>query len=73
MSELRTNRQALVIGGSMAGLLAARVLADHFSQVTILERDRFPDGPAFLTIRLLCLKCAREKKRVSAQWTILVM
>lgn len=37
---------ALVIGGSMAGMLAARALADHFERVTILERDRFPeDGP----------------------------
>src|SRR5215472_10855821 len=47
MSELRTTRQALVIGGSMAGLLAARVLADHFGQVTILDRDRLPADPAF--------------------------
>jgi 2-polyprenyl-6-methoxyphenol hydroxylase-like FAD-dependent oxidoreductase len=31
---------AVVIGGSMAGLLAARVLSDHFTQVTIIERDR---------------------------------
>ena len=38
---------ALVVGGSMAGLLAARVLADHFERVTIVERDGFPDGPAF--------------------------
>ena len=38
---------AIVIGGSMAGLLAARVLSDHFDQVTIVERDRLPDGPAF--------------------------
>ncbi len=36
---------ALVIGGSLSGLLAARVLADHFSQVTIVERDELPDGP----------------------------
>jgi flavin-dependent dehydrogenase len=35
---------AIVIGGSMAGLLAARVLSDHFERVTIVERDRFPDG-----------------------------
>ncbi len=35
---------AVVIGGSMAGLLAARVLADHHDRVTILERDRLPDG-----------------------------
>lgn len=26
----------------MAGLLAARVLADHFEQVTLLDRDKFP-------------------------------
>lgn len=30
---------AIVIGGGMSGLLAARVLAQHFKQVTILERD----------------------------------
>lgn len=34
---------ALVIGGSLAGLMAARVLADHFQQVTIVERDGLPD------------------------------
>jgi 2-polyprenyl-6-methoxyphenol hydroxylase-like FAD-dependent oxidoreductase len=31
----------------MAGLLAARVLCDHFAAVEILERDRLPDGPEF--------------------------
>ncbi len=36
---------ALVIGGSIAGLLAARVLADHFDRVTIVDRDRFPSQP----------------------------
>jgi len=41
----KVGRQAVVIGGSMAGLLAGRVLADHFELVTILERDRFPAGP----------------------------
>ena len=39
--------QAIVIGASMAGLLAARVLRDHFDQVTIIERDRLPEGPEF--------------------------
>lgn len=34
---------ALIIGGSMAGLLAARVLTDHVDQVTIIERDKYPD------------------------------
>jgi 2-polyprenyl-6-methoxyphenol hydroxylase-like FAD-dependent oxidoreductase len=37
---------ALVIGGSMAGLMAARVLADHFEHVTVMERDQIEDRPA---------------------------
>jgi hypothetical protein len=40
-------RHALVIGGGMAGLLAGRVLANHFDQVTIIERDCFPREPTF--------------------------
>jgi hypothetical protein len=39
-------RHAVVVGGSLAGMLAARVLSDHFDGVTLLERDRFPEGPA---------------------------
>ncbi|MGH3686292.1 MAG: FAD-dependent oxidoreductase [Pseudonocardiaceae bacterium] len=35
---------AIVVGGSMAGLLAARVLANHFEQVTLVERDALPDS-----------------------------
>jgi 2-polyprenyl-6-methoxyphenol hydroxylase-like FAD-dependent oxidoreductase len=38
---------ALVIGGSMAGLLAARVLTAHFDRVTVVDRDRFPEQPSF--------------------------
>jgi 2-polyprenyl-6-methoxyphenol hydroxylase-like FAD-dependent oxidoreductase len=37
-------QHAIVIGGSMAGLLATRVLSDHFEQVTIIERDRLTAG-----------------------------
>lgn len=40
-------QQAVVIGGSMAGLLAARVLCDHFPQVVLIDRDAFPNEPAF--------------------------
>ena len=32
-------KKALVIGGSMSGLLAARILSDFYDEVTILERD----------------------------------
>jgi len=38
-------RRAVVVGGSMAGLLAARVLAGHFGRVTVVDRDRFPGRP----------------------------
>ncbi len=31
--------RALVLGGSLAGLLAARVLADHFDDVLVVDRD----------------------------------
>ena len=41
------NGRALVIGGSVAGLSTARVLAQHFEQVTVLERDRLPEEAAF--------------------------
>lgn len=40
----RRDGHALVVGASMAGLLAARVLADGFETVTILEKDRLPAG-----------------------------
>src|SRR5262249_32078988 len=39
------NHYAIVIGGRLAGLLTARVLADHFSHVTIIERDLFTADP----------------------------
>jgi 2-polyprenyl-6-methoxyphenol hydroxylase-like FAD-dependent oxidoreductase len=41
----RGTRHAVVIGGSLAGLLAARVLSEHAEKVTVVERDRFPEGP----------------------------
>ncbi len=37
------NRHAVVLGGSLAGLLAARVLSDHFEHVTVIERDVYPE------------------------------
>src|SRR3954464_12544507 len=39
-----SSRHAIVVGGSIGGMLAARVLADHFDQVTVIERDQLPDG-----------------------------
>lgn len=40
-----SRNHAVVIGGSIAGLCAARVLADHFDRVTLYERDELPDEP----------------------------
>jgi 2-polyprenyl-6-methoxyphenol hydroxylase-like FAD-dependent oxidoreductase len=37
---------AIVLGAGMAGLLAARVLADFFSAVTVVERDELPEDAA---------------------------
>jgi len=41
----RLGQQAVVIGGSLAGLMTARVLADHFDAVTVLERDYIDARP----------------------------
>ncbi|MCW5702232.1 MAG: FAD-binding monooxygenase [Bradyrhizobium sp.] len=38
----RIGERAVVIGASMAGLLAARALADFYETVTVLDRDAFP-------------------------------
>lgn len=35
---------AIVIGASVAGLTAAKVLADRFEHVTVIDRDDVPDG-----------------------------
>ena len=38
----RTSEHAVVIGGSVAGLLAALSLADSHDRVTVIDRDTFP-------------------------------
>jgi 2-polyprenyl-6-methoxyphenol hydroxylase-like FAD-dependent oxidoreductase len=35
----------VVVGGSIAGLLAAHALLGHYDRVTVVERDRYPDAP----------------------------
>ena len=42
----RIGEHAVVLGASMSGLLAARVLADFYETVTIVERDALPTGTA---------------------------
>jgi 2-polyprenyl-6-methoxyphenol hydroxylase-like FAD-dependent oxidoreductase len=38
-------RHVVIIGSGLAGLLAARVATEHFEQVTVVDRDHFPDRP----------------------------
>lgn len=43
-SDQKRNKSGsvVVIGASMAGLLAARVLSDNYEQVTLIEKDKLP-------------------------------
>ncbi|MGO9929031.1 MAG: NAD(P)-binding protein, partial [Mycobacterium sp.] len=34
----------MIVGGSIAGLCAARVLSDCYSRVTVYERDELPSA-----------------------------
>ena len=38
-------QRAIVIGGSFSGLVTARILSDHFEQVTLIEQDKLNDWP----------------------------
>ena len=44
-NRLIKRTKAIVIGGSVAGLLSARVLSDYFERVVIVEKDKLPDTP----------------------------
>jgi glycine/D-amino acid oxidase-like deaminating enzyme len=44
LTMARLGRRAIVIGAGMGGLLASRALADHYDEVTILERDAIPEA-----------------------------
>ncbi len=41
----KLGQHAVVLGASMGGMLAARVLADFYQTVTVVERDVLPDDP----------------------------
>ncbi|WP_225849087.1 FAD-dependent monooxygenase [Streptomyces sp. HPF1205] len=43
---MSAGEHAIVVGGSIAGLLAARVLSDFYSNVTVVERDPLTDDVA---------------------------
>ena len=41
----KLGEHAVVLGGSLAGLLAARVLADFYENITVVERDVLSNNP----------------------------
>ncbi len=40
-----SHAKAVVVGAGIGGLMAARVLADHFDSVTLIDRDEIPEAP----------------------------
>ncbi|ABW25176.1 FAD-dependent oxidoreductase [Acaryochloris marina] len=44
-SKKDSGSQAIVLGGSIAGLLSARVLSEYFDQVIVIEADQLPISP----------------------------
>jgi 2-polyprenyl-6-methoxyphenol hydroxylase-like FAD-dependent oxidoreductase len=42
--DRQLGERAVVLGASMAGLLAARVLSDGYGQVTVVDRDELPEA-----------------------------
>jgi len=52
---------AVVIGGKHGGLTAARVLADHFNAVTVLERTTSTIGP----------RCINDPTGLPSPWALL--
>ena len=49
MAMTLIGRHAVVVGAGMAGLPAARALADFFEQVTVVERDTLPPAATHRT------------------------
>ena len=45
-TPLMLGQRAVVLGASLAGLLAARVLSERFAEVVLLERDELPQHAA---------------------------
>ncbi|OBZ12536.1 NAD(P)/FAD-dependent oxidoreductase [Bacillus sp. FJAT-26390] len=45
MASIPKREKAIVIGGSIAGLMTARVLSDYFEDVLVIDKDEFPDQP----------------------------
>jgi glycine/D-amino acid oxidase-like deaminating enzyme len=66
------NRQigdrAVVLGAGMAGLLAARVLAEGYGQVTVIDRDELPDTAMHRRGVPTAATCMRWRRAGSRPW-----
>ena len=60
--------RAVVLGASMAGLLAARVLADAYAQVTVIDRDQLPETPSTGVASPTAATCMRWRRADSKPW-----
>ncbi|MFJ5670499.1 NAD(P)-binding protein [Bacillus safensis] len=45
MTQPMKYERAIVIGGGITGMLAAKVLSTYYHQVLIVEKDELPDSP----------------------------
>jgi len=44
MEKISKEDKSIVIGGGIAGLLASRVLSEHFANVVLIEKDHYPEN-----------------------------
>ena len=44
MEKISKEGKSIVIGGGIAGLLASRVLSEHFADVVLIEKDHYPEN-----------------------------
>jgi 2-polyprenyl-6-methoxyphenol hydroxylase-like FAD-dependent oxidoreductase len=44
MEKIFKEDKSIVIGGGIAGLLASRVLSEHFTNVVLIEKDHYPEN-----------------------------
>jgi 2-polyprenyl-6-methoxyphenol hydroxylase-like FAD-dependent oxidoreductase len=69
--------RAVVLGGSLTGLLAARVLADHYTEVLVVDRDDLPTAgdeprrgvPQSAQLHALLLGGLQAIERLLPGWT----
>ena len=67
MTSSLIGKQAVVVGAGMAGLPAARALADYFEQVVVLERDTLPFVASHRTGKPAGAAYARAPRRRAAR------